>query len=302
MSSLSVSVQVNHLTHDGLIRSYWLTEPPPEHPRPAPLVLCLHGAGGTGEWAMRETGLSELAQREGFFVAYPDALPPRLDRPAKFLTNPQQWNDGAGHGVLGTPSADDVGFLRAVLADLLDRYPIDRHRLYLTGFSNGAAMSFRLAVESPGVFAALAPVAGHCWLAEPRVVPAIPTLYLIGTADPIIPWAGGLVRLPWGGPARHRPPIAQTIARWSRAIGASPTPTPPIHGDGVQIDWHPAQPHGAPLTVCRIAGLGHHWPGGAGILGQRYGGPTTSPIRASEVIWAFFRHPTAEPPAWPTGF
>lgn len=287
---MSVSIQLHQLHHDGLTRTYWLTEPvrPSTHHRPAPLVVCLHGAGGTGEWAMRETGLSELAQRAGFFVAYPDALPPRLDRPAKFLTNPQQWNDGAGHGVIGLPTADDVGFLRAVLADLLQRYPIDRTRLYLTGFSNGAAMGFRLVCEMPGVFAAFAPVAGHCWLAEPQVVPAISTLYMIGEADPIIPLAGGPVRLPWGGPVRQRPPISRTLTRWASAIGATPTPAQQIQRDGVRVDWHPAQPGGAALTVWLIAGLGHHWPGGAGILGERLGGPTVSPVRASEAIWEFF--------------
>jgi polyhydroxybutyrate depolymerase len=53
---------------------------------------------------------------------------------------------------------DDVGFIRALLADLEARQPVDRRRVYATGLSNGAMMAWRLAVEASGTIAAIAPV------------------------------------------------------------------------------------------------------------------------------------------------
>src|SRR5205085_10544906 len=80
-----------------------------------PLVVFLHGAGGTAAWADAETGWSVLAAREHFALALPEGLPPDPDRPPKFLTNPPRWNDGSP-GPTGAPSAaDDVAFLAALL-------------------------------------------------------------------------------------------------------------------------------------------------------------------------------------------
>ncbi len=181
----------------------------------------------------------------------------RPDRPPKFLTNPQEWNDGSGRG-----RRDDVSFLVA----LLDR--LQANRIYLTGFSNGAGMAFRLAAEHAGRIAALAPVAGHCWLAEPRPSRTVPTYYLVGDADPLVPIAGGEVRTPWGR-VETRPPLAQTLSRWGRAIDR---------------EWGTAE-----FRVDVVLELGHHWPGGAGLLGERLGGPTTSNVNATPKIWRFFK-------------
>src|SRR5687768_11322517 len=74
---------------------------------PAPVVLVLHGAGGSAAWAAWETGWSAKADREGFVAVYPEALPPRPEKPSKFLTNPQRWNDGSLRGV-PHPETDDL--------------------------------------------------------------------------------------------------------------------------------------------------------------------------------------------------
>src|SRR5262245_1071881 len=140
------------LSQDGLDRSYVLHLP--RSPGPLPLVMMIHGAGGSAEFAADETGWSSLADREGFAVVYPEGVPVRPPKAPKFLTNPQEWNDGSGRG-----RQDDVGFLLEILDDLDG---IDTRRVYVAGFSNGAGIAFRLAAEHAGRVAALAPVAGHC--------------------------------------------------------------------------------------------------------------------------------------------
>jgi len=247
------------IPHGGFVRHYLLHVPPGRSP--APLVMMLHGAGGSAEFAAEETGWSRLADAAGFAVVYPEGLPVRPHKAPKFLTNPQEWNDGSGRG-----RHDDVDFLLAVLDDLADR--IDSARVYVAGFSNGAGMTFRFAAEHAERVAAIAPVAGHCWVADPKPSRPVPTFYLIGEADPLVPLHGGTARTPWGK-VEGRPAVSATLQRWGTAIG---------------------QPPGSDLFPVRvIPGHGHHWPGGKGLLGERLGGPAATGVDATAVIWEFVR-------------
>jgi polyhydroxybutyrate depolymerase len=246
------------LVHDGLARSYLLHTPPSDDQ--LPLVIMLHGAGASAEFAAKETGWLQLADAERFAVVYPEGLAIRPEKNSKFLTNPQEWNDGSGRG-----RHDDVGFLTAVLDHLSNR--IDPRRVFVTGFSNGAAMTFRFAAERSHRIAAIAPVSGHCWV-DTKPSRTVPTFYLIGDSDPLAPIAAGMVRTPWGK-IEHRPAVANTLKRWGEAIG------------------HSAGSDFFPVKV--IPNLGHHWPGGLALLGETLGGPTSNEVNATSAIWYFFQ-------------
>ena len=82
-------------------------------------------------------------------------------------------------------------------------------------------MTFRLGAELSDRFAALAPVASHCWITDPEAGRALPTLFIIGTEDQLVPLAGGESTLPWG--RRTTPPVAETLSRWARRRWAVPT-------------------------------------------------------------------------------
>lgn len=257
-----------------------LVHVPPGGPQPGPVVLLFHGAGATPEWMAGETGWSGLADREGFVVAYPEGSRPDPNRPARFLANPPHWNDGSGRG----GGADDVGFTRALLDELERRLPTHPATAFVTGFSNGAGMAFRVAAELTERVAAVAPVAGYCWLPAPRPRQPVPTLYLVGTADPLVPLEGGMVTSPWGL-CLPRPPVHATLARWAEAIGC---PTEPEEHDEDGIRRLTYGPEGR-LTAYLIEGLGHHWPGGRGQLTPRIAGPASDRLRATEALWGFFR-------------
>ena len=66
-----------------------------------PVVFMLHGAGGSGEGAIPETGWDAKSDREGFIAVFPDGTPPHPLMPARFLMNPRLWNDGSGRGAIG---------------------------------------------------------------------------------------------------------------------------------------------------------------------------------------------------------
>jgi polyhydroxybutyrate depolymerase len=264
----------------------------PDGAAPVPLVVVLHGAGGTAEWADEETGWSALAAREGFAVALPEGLPPHPDKPPKFLTNPPRWNDGSA-GPTGDPSpADDVAFLAAVVEDASRRAAIDPARVYLTGFSNGAGMAFRAAAERADLFAAVAPLAGYCRVPDPRPTRPVPTLYMIGTADPLVPLRGGDVRSPWRHRLVRRRPVADTLGRWAAAIGCFPVPVVVSDAGGVRTEEYPGP---VEFRAMYVEGLGHHWPGGKGRLNHKVAGPPSDKMDATAEVWRFFRRYALSP-------
>ena len=243
------------LAHCGLDRTYVLHVPPAAGP--VAVVMMLHGAGGSAAFAVEETGWNAHADAGGFAVVYPEGVAVRAEKEAKFFTNPQEWNDGSGRG-----RHDDIGFLAAVIGDVARRVDIDPRRVFATGFSNGAGMTFRLAAERADLLAAIAPVAGYCWVLEPKPTRPVPTLLVVGDADPIVPLAGGLARTPWGKVA-DKPAVAETVEKWQRAVGE--------------------------FEVRVVAGHGHHWPGGRGMLGEYLGGPISTELNATAAVWEFFR-------------
>ena len=135
---------------------------------PRPVVVLLHGAGGTASLAMGNTGWADLADREGLLLVYPEGTRRDPAAPPRFLQNPQAWNDGSGRGHTARTGVDDVGFLRALIEQVVESKGVDPDRLYLAGFSNGASMAFRAGAELAGVIAAIGPVAGHCWVNPPE--------------------------------------------------------------------------------------------------------------------------------------
>ncbi len=275
-------VELVRLSSGGRDREYVLV--PALVPR-SPLLLFLHGMGCTAAWAVDETRLDTFSRDRGFALVAPQALRPKPDEPAKFLTNAPRWNDASK-----TDEADDIDFLDTVLADALERTKADPHRVYLAGFSNGAGMTFRYAAARSECLAAVAPVAGHCWSAGFKLAHPLPTLYLIGSHDPLIPLRGGEIELPWGNRLVRRPPVLQTLERWAVANGCTVDSRLEREGD-IREERFPGAVEFRAITV---AGLGHHWPGGKGQLNPRIGGPTSGILNANELLWDFFQKFTTE--------
>jgi polyhydroxybutyrate depolymerase len=180
-----------------------------------------------------------------------------------------------------------VVFLRQVIDDAIVKGRADPRRVYVTGFSNGAAMAFRVAAELADRVAAVAPVAGYCRVpADFRPARPVPTLYLIGAADPLVPVRGGDVRSPWKHRLVRRRPVAETLSRWAHIIGCSPDPVPESDADGVRTDVYPGP---VPFRAVVIDGLGHHWPGGKGQLNHRIAGPASDRVDGVAAVWEFCR-------------
>ncbi len=271
-----MTVETVRIDCDDREREYVLV--PPRGPN-APLWLFLHGMGCTASWAVDEARLEGFARGQGIALVAPQALRPKPNEPAKFLTNAPRWNDGAK-----PDEVDDVAFLDAVLTDAIARTQADGNRLFVIGFSNGAAMAFRYAAERAERIAAVAPVAGHCW-SEPKPSRPVPTLYLIGDRDPLVPLRGGEIELPWGNRLVRRPSVIQTLERWAVANGCSPV-SEVVRDGAIREERFPGP---VPMRSVVVPGLGHHWPGGKGQLNPRIGGATSNVLNANELLHEFFQ-------------
>jgi polyhydroxybutyrate depolymerase len=279
-------MEIVTLSFAGRDRRYrWY--PPAKSPGPA--IVFLHGTGGSADWVESETGLAAAAKPGGFAFAVPDALPTNPDQPPRFVTNPQRWNDGsAWPGDPNYKGENDAGFLAALIRDLPGR-GADSNRISVTGFSNGAGMTFRLAAEYPELVAAIAPVAGLSWVDPLPFDRPIPTLFLIGDADPLVPLSGGAVQTPWGPEVIDRPSVNSTLERWAAAVGCASFPHELMDGRGVRFQTYEPRRNGARMNAVIIPDLGHHWPGGAGQFNPRIAGQKGSVIDGNEMILEFFR-------------
>lgn len=173
----------------------------------------------------------------------------------------------------------------AGLAALAERVPHDLRRVFCAGHSGGG-MTLRAAAEIPERFAAVGMVAGLLAVDDPRPSRPVPTLYILGTADPLVPMLGGAAQTPWG--TRQHPPVAEPLARWAAAIGCETEPRTVSDADGVRKLEYPSKSGGPTLTVLYLEGHGHNWPGAKSALSESVMGPNTSRLHATDVIWDFF--------------
>jgi polyhydroxybutyrate depolymerase len=252
------------IEHDGVTRSYVLHVPASlDRTKAVPLLIELHGGGGSGETIDGTTGFYAIADREGFVVAAPSATG----------TN---WNDGRVFISTETGGVDDVGFLSAMIDRIETQVEIDPGRVYVVGFSNGAIMTGRLACQLSERFAAVAQAAGTAAVlvasaCHPGRV--LPILEMHGTADTVVPYKGGTVAPQLGGRGQVLG-VDDWASLWVANNSASPQPQTSTVGALTIRTWHGSSP-ASDVVFYRIEGGGHTWPAATGALG------------ASETIWQF---------------
>ncbi len=226
---------------DGHPRRYVVYVPDRRLPE-APVVFMFHGSSGTGEQFLRISGWREQADRTGLVAVFPTGLQYRVLESGFRVT---KWNEFGLRAKIdpdelppGYPEdapmpADDTGFVDAILADLESRLPIDRHRIYMSGFSNGAGFAARLSVERSTRVAAAAYSAGGLSRAKEPDRP-VPTYITAGTLDDRLLTRTGLAELPSRSgrdlsrtrcSARSSTPSSPLWA-WTEAISAPPPARP----------------------------------------------------------------------------
>lgn len=277
------------LAFDGLTRTYVIHVPARLEGREASLVIALHGYGGDGRNVLEQGRWIRKADAEGFIVVAPEGVPERDDRPASFARNRRSWNSGPGTGSPAEHRAiDDVGFIRAVIEEVQRAHRVDARRIFVTGFSNGAAMAFRVAAELSDLIAAVAPVANGLLVPEQLLQQPVSLLLIWGEDDPLNPIAGGVVER--RGQKLTRPSAEASWRRWAELIGCAGSATTDRSIPEVTARRFTGCAGGSSASLVTIAGLGHQWPGGRIYL-RLVSGPGSDALNATDAIWSFFeRH------------
>jgi poly(3-hydroxybutyrate) depolymerase len=241
---LGIPIQFQSVT-----RQYNVHVPPGyDGSSPVPLVLDFHGWTSSPGAQQSLSGFQQLADAHGFIVAYPQGYDPAGTR--------LSWNAGTCCDPASTAHLDDVGLVRAIVADIESNANIDPLRVYATGLSNGGGMSHRLACEAADLFAAVAPIACPLLL-DPfsacQPIRPIPILTFAGLTDVVVPYNGGESQ-PF--PGVFFPPAPDSFAYWVGADGCGGGPPDNVEnlGNGASCDTYTACAAGVNVGLCSIHG------------------------------------------------
>ncbi|MEU5958903.1 PHB depolymerase family esterase [Streptomyces sp. NPDC047525] len=248
------------LTWKGKKRVYTVHAPPGyTRADKLPLIIAMHPYPANGAAAATISGLNAKADKENFLVAYPDGL-----------------NQGF-NALICCGTEDDVGFIRTMTKRLTGTWNADPDRVYATGISNGGDMSYKLAVELPDTFAAIAPVSGG-YLGPDSAMDS----YMPRTPVSVITFIGGL--------DEHYTGMDEGITAWQKRLSCK-TSRPENLKNKIKRTTAKCR-DGSDVMVHRLPDMGHSWPGGAG-------GSMSDPsagIDATDLMWEFFKsHPRKAP-------
>ncbi len=258
----------------------------------APLVIVLHGNTQSGADMVTRTSWPMVARRENFAVLFPDGLNHAW---ADLRPNNLRAGRVPPHGT------DDVAFIAKLVEKFVADGSVDPKRIYVTGISNGGAMTMTLVCKRAELFAAAATViinltnesAAACRPARPT-----PMLMMNGTADPLIPYQGGR------GTSRFAVDgfwsAEKTMGFWRKANGCEADNAGVTDlDDGDRADRSTVTridsrcPAGRDVVLYRVNEGGHRMPGAADArfprLANAFLGPQNRDIDGAEIIWAFFK-------------
>jgi polyhydroxybutyrate depolymerase len=276
------------LAHKGDDRFYDMHVPASYRPGTAvPLVLVLHGGGGSPAAARNTSAMDAVAAREGFIVVYPSGTGP--DAPDSRLT----WNILKSGTYATAQGKDDLGFIRKVLDDVQRRFSIDPKRIYAAGISQGGMMCYRFACDPDlsARIAAIAPVAAVMTVDPSDCKPSrpMPIMHFHGLEDKIIPYAGGIGERMKRIDPTERPGVPETLTFWLKRNKLDEKPRD--RGSRGKAGFEDFGREGAPgeFILWRMENGGHTWPGGGTGQPEIFIGNVNRDISASELMWKFFQ-------------
>jgi polyhydroxybutyrate depolymerase len=254
-------LQVGHLT-----RYYRLHVPPAINAKKTmPLLIVFHGRDSSGKFMERHTQFNKLADQKGFIVVYPDGISVKWD---SLRRRPERTND--------------IGFVSALIDNLGQRYNLNRQRIYVTGFSNGAVFSQRIACELSNKIAASAAIASTMadellQICKPNQ--PIPMLLINGTNDPGVPYES--LKAGWLS-------VQDTAKFWRNHNRCSSQPVKSLMPENsqVRIETYQQCAHKTSVKLYVIQGGKHAWTIPQGDTQHSSTDPNRS-LLLSSVVWDF---------------
>jgi polyhydroxybutyrate depolymerase len=284
-SALADSITVN-----GVTRTFTAVLPGAKR---APLVIALHGNTQSGDDMATRTSWPGVAKRENFAVVFPDGLN-------------RAWSDSRSAEMRASRAppegTDDVAFITRLIEKYVGDGSADPKRIYITGVSNGGAMTMTLVCARADLFAAGASVIMN--LADESAAAchpsrAVPMLVMNGTADPLIPYEGGRGSSRFAADGYWS--TGKTVAFWRKInscedddAASSDLDDRDTTDQSTVTRVQSRCPEGRDVVLYRVNDGGHRMPGSFG--DTRFPrmvtymlGPQNHDIDGAEAIWAFFK-------------
>ena len=244
---------------DGSRRAYRLAVPTTPPAGEMPLLLVFQGGDGGDYPFPQEREFLALAEAEGVIIARP-------------IAEQLAGNEGAWLLNADSTSRRDLDYVEAVIDDIASRYPVNRARVYATGYSLGSMFTYELACHLSDRFAAIASFAGSMPASascEPDEV--VPIMHIHGTDDGIIPYGETWDWKDWDAVGTMRD-IPGLVTFWKDTYGCTSLEETPSGSSTHQV--HSDCADGARVEHYRLR-TDHGWP-------SQIGGTSTH-----NVIWSF---------------
>jgi len=253
-----LNLSLHSVDSGGMTRWYRVSQPPvTASGGPYPVVVMFHGGGGNALQAAGAYGVGEEAAKRGYLAVFPEGTGVFGGPP---LFKLETWNAGGCCAWSAENDVDDVGFFADMLVALQSDYAIDPARVFVTGMSNGAMMTYRIAAERPDLIAGAAPVEGSNEAGAPTG--PVPMLAIHGLLDDNVPFEGGYGTGVAGVPFTSQ---LESILPFVEQNGGTLPAAPLVFGQA-QIFIAPKQvgdPDGADTLYMLALDGGHSWPGTA---------------------------------------
>jgi polyhydroxybutyrate depolymerase len=248
------------LVHDGIDREYIIYVPNSYDGTSAvPLLFNFHGFGGSASEFINDADMRAEAEANSFILVYPQG---------SCLNGASHWNPCPIDGD-NKSSADDLGFVEALVNEVSSQYTIDLERIYAAGYSNGGMMAYGLANYKSNLIAAIASVSGSMLDCIGSTSHPIPVLHLHGTSDGVIPYDG----------SNDYSSVQSTLDYWTSFNNTISTPTINVDTTGGMTIEHYVYGQGdnsVSVEHYKYIGGDHVW------FNEPYQGQN-----ASNLVWSF---------------
>ena len=257
ISNYLFSNDVTHtITSNGVSRTFIVHYNDTQIPSNKPVVIMLHGDGGTGAGIQSYCGMDAIANSNNFITVYPNSL---NDLGSGI------WNKPVNNDLNDGPN--DVLFISDMIDFLCSTYFINNNKVYVAGHSGGGFMAYHLAIALPNKIAAFAPYAASMYgdntyinnyFASTTAV-KVPLLHCHGSSDSVVAYPDtDDTPIPWG-----EWPI--TPFAYLNCGADTYTNTTDLGNSYYRIEFCNTNGASKQVSLIKRLGGGHGWPSGGGL-------------------------------------
>ncbi|XDD45547.1 PHB depolymerase family esterase [Leptospira sp. WS39.C2] len=253
---------------------------------PVPLLFVFHGGGGDMEIQSNEEYYHQISKSEknGHIVVFPNGY--SLYKSGKIAT----WNAGNCCGEAKKANIDDIGFVKGIIDHLTLRMKIDRKKIYSTGMSNGAMMSYQLACSLTDHFSGITAVAGTDNTIDCKPTKPISIFHIHAKNDEKVLFYGGAgSSFPDRTLITDFVSVPKTIRKWVLFNECNQNPNIVLQNSEVTCEEYSGCKEGVKVKLCVTEDGGHSWPGGKKPSILLGGSSPTKAISANDEMWDFFK-------------